>query len=196
MATSSGVTGPSVCFESWHFGVLALGVALAVYIVIRLLMIPNLKSKLEKMSIGEEEFVNNSCVSKIEQTLGLTLDDPVTPHPVIPENGIVLSEKNVENIKFINEKDLEAKKDLEQIEHADGSETKEMQLCFKNLQAFSACFDAFAHGGNDVGNSIGPVLALYSVAETCRISMQQCDIAQMDPPQPWIIGIGCCGIVV
>ena len=69
----------------------------------------------------------------------------MTSHPVIPENGIVLSEKNVENIKFINVKDLE------QMEHADGSETKEMQLCFKNLQAFSACFDAFAHGGNDVG---------------------------------------------
>ena len=77
----------------------------------------------------------------------------MTSHPAIPENGngIVLSEKNVENIKFINEKDLEAKQDLEHIDHADGSETKEMQLCFKNLQAFSACFDAFAHGGNDVG---------------------------------------------
>jgi len=26
--------------------------------------------------------------------------------------------------------------------------------------------------------------------------MEFCDIAQMDPPQPWIIGIGCAGIVV
>lgn len=196
LVTSSAEASPSVCFEAWHFAVLAFGVALAVYIVIRLLMIPNLKSKLEKMSIGEEEFVNNTCVSKIEQTLGLTLDDPVTSHTGISENGIVLSEKNVENIKFINEKDLEAKQDLEQIEHADGSETKEMQLCFKNLQAFSACFDAFAHGGNDVGNSIGPVLALYSVAETCKPFMSGCNIDQMNPPQSWIISIGCAGIVL
>ena len=54
-----------------------------------------------------------------------------------------------EKLKFINEKDDE--KDLKDESKLDGSETPEMQLCFKNLQAFSACFDAFAHGGNDVG---------------------------------------------
>ena len=101
--------------------------------------------------LGEEEFVNNSCVSKIEQTLGLTLDEPTKEvNGMSGKNGIGMSEKNVENLKFINEKDLEAKADLEELT-SDGSETKEMQLCFKNLQAFSACFDAFAHGGNDVG---------------------------------------------
>ena len=56
LVTSSAEASPSVCFEAWHFAVLAFGVALAVYIVIRLLMIPNLKSKLEKMSIGKYFF--------------------------------------------------------------------------------------------------------------------------------------------
>jgi phosphate/sulfate permease len=55
---------------------------------------------------------------------------------VEPEK-ILLEEKN-----FIN-----AENDAKM----DGSETPEMQICFKELQAFSACFDAYAHGGNDVG---------------------------------------------
>ena len=45
-------------------------------------------------------------------------------------------------------------------------------------------------------NSIGPVLALYSVAETCKPLMSACNIDQMNPPQSWIISIGCAGIVL
>ena len=33
----------------------------------------------------------------------------------------------------------------------DGSEDEIMRYLFSHLQAFSACLDAFAHGGNDVG---------------------------------------------
>ena len=33
----------------------------------------------------------------------------------------------------------------------DGSEDDNMRYLFSQLQAFSACLDAFAHGGNDVG---------------------------------------------
>ena len=69
LVTSSAEASPSVCFEAWHFAVLAFGVALAVYIVIRLLMIPNLKSKLEKMSIGKSncifEFQNENLINCI-----------------------------------------------------------------------------------------------------------------------------------
>ena len=70
-----------------------------------------------------------------------------------------------EKLKFINEKDDE--KDLKDESKLDGSETPEMQLCFKNLQAFSACFDAFAHGGNDVGWVIAQIqdFALISIEQ-------------------------------
>ena len=59
-------------------------------------------------------------------------------------------------MQFINDEAKATTPDLEVAEKSlapakDGSETPEMKVCFKNLQAFSACFDAFAHGGNDVG---------------------------------------------
>lgn len=199
----SGDNEGEFSFQLWHFVLIGIGLGLVVYFLIRFTLVPRLRSRINKYRIGEDEFINHSsCITKIEEKLGLTMDEDIHSHPknANSADSIIRTEEiklAPENLEFINDKSgNETGSEPEENRKSDGSETKEMQLCFKNLQAFSACFDAFAHGGNDVGNSIGPVLALYSVAETCRISMQQCDIAQMDPPQPWIIGIGCCGIVV
>jgi len=71
----------------------------------------------------------------------------------------------------------------------DGSEGEEMRYMFSHLQAFSACLDAFAHGGNDVGNSIGPVLALWSAFSAGNLLFD-------DAPDPFIIAYGCFGIII
>ncbi|CBY31957.1 unnamed protein product [Oikopleura dioica] len=69
----------------------------------------------------------------------------------------------------------------------DGSEGEEMRYMFSHLQAFSACLDAFAHGGNDVGNSIGPVLALWSAFSAGNLLFGK---------DPFIIAYGCFGIII
>lgn len=69
------------------------------------------------------------------------------------------TEKRVKKAK----KRLEAARSLE---HLDGSEDPVLHYLFGKLQGFAACFDAFAHGANDVGNSIGPVIACYAVLST------------------------------
>lgn len=56
------------------------------------------------------------------------------------------------------------------LDHTDGSEHPMLHYLFSKLQAFAACFDAFAHGANDVGNSIGPVIACYAVLATNDIN--------------------------
>ncbi|ELR60537.1 Sodium-dependent phosphate transporter 1, partial [Bos mutus] len=46
----------------------------------------------------------------------------------------------------------------------------EVSLLFQFLQILTACFGSFAHGGNDVSNAIGPLVALYLVYDTGDVS--------------------------
>ena len=57
------------------------------------------------------------------------------------------------------------------------------------LQIMTACAIAFAHGSNDVANSIGPLAAVaYAVKEV--------DFGGKAPVQPWMLAIGGIGIVI
>ncbi|XP_037663587.1 sodium-dependent phosphate transporter 1 [Choloepus didactylus] len=46
----------------------------------------------------------------------------------------------------------------------------EVSLLFQFLQILTACFGSFAHGGNDVSNAIGPLVALYLVYDSGDVS--------------------------
>lgn len=46
----------------------------------------------------------------------------------------------------------------------------EVSMLFQFLQILTACFGSFAHGGNDVSNAIGPLVALWLVYETGSVT--------------------------
>ena len=47
-----------------------------------------------------------------------------------------------------------------------------VERVFRYLQILTACYVAFAHGANDVANSIGPVAAVISVIQTKTVQMK------------------------
>jgi PiT family inorganic phosphate transporter len=65
----------------------------------------------------------------------------------------------------------------------------QVERIFVVLQILTACAIAFAHGSNDVANSIGPLAA---VAHAVR----GMDLASKAPVEPWMLAIGGIGIVV
>eukprot|EP00939_MAST-03C_sp_MAST-3C-sp1_P003534 g3534.t1 len=66
------------------------------------------------------------------------------------------------------------------------------EALFKYIQIFTVCCDAFAHGANDVANSIGPFAAIYVIYKTGVVS----DDSELGDDAYWILAFGGVGIVL
>lgn len=64
-----------------------------------------------------------------------------------------------------------------------------LEKTFAQLQVMSACFVAFAHGSNDVGNAIAPLAVIQEILTTNTVPLQGISIPF------WILLIGGLGIV-
>ena len=64
-----------------------------------------------------------------------------------------------------------------------------VERVFAVLQILTACAVAFAHGSNDVANSIGPLAAAVHAAQGGVIGGKA-------PVEPWMLGLGGIGIVI
>lgn len=63
-----------------------------------------------------------------------------------------------------------------------------VRLIFSSLQILTACFGSFAHGGNDVSNAIGPLIALWLIYHSGEVAQSA--------PTPWyLLMYGGLGIV-
>jgi PiT family inorganic phosphate transporter len=65
----------------------------------------------------------------------------------------------------------------------------QIEKVFRYLQVITACFVAFAHGSNDVANSIGPLAAIVNTVDVGTIVTKV-------PVPTWVLGLGAVGIVI
>ncbi|XP_021074785.1 sodium-dependent phosphate transporter 2 [Mus pahari] len=73
-------------------------------------------------------------------------------------------------------------------EEKEEKDSAEVHLLFHFLQVLTACFGSFAHGGNDVSNAIGPLVALWLI-------YQQGGVTQEAATPVWLLfygGVGIC----
>ena len=73
-------------------------------------------------------------------------------------------------------------------EGGDGQSTQSVERVFVVLQILTACAVAFAHGSNDVANSIGPLAAVVN-------SQEGVDLVRKSAVAPWMLALGGVGIV-
>jgi PiT family inorganic phosphate transporter len=71
----------------------------------------------------------------------------------------------------------------------DESPFKRVERIFVILQIMTACAVAFAHGSNDVANSIGPLAAVHSIVTTGAAGATAA-------VEPWMLALGGFGIIV
>uniref|UniRef100_H2ZN40 Phosphate transporter n=1 Tax=Ciona savignyi TaxID=51511 RepID=H2ZN40_CIOSA len=71
--------------------------------------------------------------------------------------------------------------DIKEVEDPDDADEDPIAVrkIFSNLQVLTACFASFAHGGNDVSNAIGPLIALWIVYWSGGVSQAS--------PTPWYL---------
>ncbi len=86
-------------------------------------------------------------------------------------------------------------------EEDDEAKYQAVERVFRYLQVITACFVAFAHGSNDVANSIGPLAAVVNLFEvdifgggTAWVGASQ--FGSQVPVPKWILLLGGLGIVV
>jgi PiT family inorganic phosphate transporter len=71
----------------------------------------------------------------------------------------------------------------------DSGQFRHVEQVFVVLQIMTACAVAFAHGSNDVANSIGPLAAVHSIVTTGAA-------ATTASVEPWMLALGGFGIII
>ncbi|KAH8299583.1 hypothetical protein KR044_003252 [Drosophila immigrans] len=77
----------------------------------------------------------------------------------------------IESKDALNEQEEEFKREAGR-RASSAEETQEVSMLFSFLQILTATFGSFAHGGNDVSNAIGPLIALYMIYREGSVMQQ------------------------
>jgi len=176
---------------------ISFGVGAAAAIATYFGIVPWLDEKLDNLPEEDEEVPDNK-----EDKHELVYEEDAQSPEDIEMNDVngnsASEEKTTTNFDAITDKfipDIE-KRFAENVEddvlkmlQASENFNRHAEHGFSYLQVMSACFDAFAHGANDVANSVGPMAAVFAIWDSGEVE------EKVDMPL-WILALGGVGIVV
>ncbi|KAL4443570.1 hypothetical protein ABPG75_011307 [Micractinium tetrahymenae] len=86
-------------------------------------------------------------------------------------------------------KDIETNPRVAEIHSAAEVFDRKAETSFKYLRVFTACANSFAHGSNEVANSVGALAAIYQIWQDSAVSSSA-------PVPTWLLAIGGVGIML
>ena len=89
--------------------------------------------------------------------------------------------------------DINKNKRVKEIHDNSEKFDKKTEESFKFLQIFTAIFDSFSHGANDVANAIGPFAAIYTIWLNGGIIAED---SELNSASYWVLALGGFGIIV
>nr|XP_054756342.1 LOW QUALITY PROTEIN: sodium-dependent phosphate transporter 1-A-like [Lytechinus pictus] len=182
----------------WGVFVLSFGSGFLVGLAVWFIMVPYIRKKIIGMSSEEEEDRSVETQSIFAVKRRYSHDNKSDKVGLIPGAESALDEAREEtgreNVTKLDDAEttMENEDEAANEDRADKgvSEVQDhphvTSLC-SPLQALSAVFASFAHGGNDVSNAVGPLIAIWLIYRTG-------DIAQEEPTPLWVLFYGALGI--
>ncbi|XP_045605668.1 sodium-dependent phosphate transporter 1-B isoform X2 [Procambarus clarkii] len=192
----------------WGAIVISLGVGILTILVVQLVVVPRQRKAINDNSRSPSP--PNQDISVIEKGIspttytfnsttevngyipaenksnllgsGLDTTSPSSNSLGVTNNSSQVPLVSTNQVKVISMEELADKKDVD----ADRIEVKSL---FSFLQILTATFGSFAHGGNDVSNAIGPLIALWAI-------YTEGSVAQSSPTPIYILLFGGLGISV
>ncbi len=196
-----GIPGLSSKLTWWLATLIALAIGVVFALVLGLTVVPVLKKKIEKQRKADSEAVKPDEAPVVIDVVKTEVELPViNKEPAEKAEPVNDSEK--EPVK--EEKHKEKNTMTHQNIHAELSDEKSVvyqlhqraekfdpytERVFSYLQVVTATLNAFAHGANDVSNSIGPLASCIAVYKMGGVS-------ESPDVEPWVLVLGGAGIVV
>ncbi|VIO99187.1 GH23727p, putative [Brugia malayi] len=178
----------------WLCLLISAAIATVVAFAIHFLMVPKLRKWIEKKEGGRTDQSPSIDLPNITGQVPIKIKHGIVQIFIPHNNGLCSDEVNSKAV-IGKKRSVSALKHFVQWflpdkKHQPDSRTT---LVFGSIQAFTACFEGFAHGANDVANAIAPLAALLSI-------YAEMDVQQNDETPIWVLAYGvlaiCVGLVL
>jgi len=193
----------------------SFGIGVLITIIVSPIYIPWLKKSIDQSYIENVDSSGKITFVKVEQKTKKGFQNFTSPEDQTETFDWDLETKDLQNIhlndlaesakpshniaqqlqigvKHETRTSVEKNNEVEKIHSAAEIFDPKSEEVFKWLQVFTACMNSFAHGANDVANSIGPFAAIYMVYKNNGISKDN----ELGSNAYWILALGGFGIVL